>query len=112
MIGAIAEEGALYERWQPIKTAPMGRNVLIAFKNESGKWRIVKAAYFTKYALEASSDFEGGEYDEERGEYYVPPGWYEDVEAETGLDYSYHSLGPIGPTHWMPLPEPPKEPAK
>lgn len=43
-------------------------------------------------------------YDEEEDEYIVPEGWWESVR------YTEHFSAVDEPvTHWMPLPEPPKE---
>lgn len=41
--------------------------------------------------------------------YYAPEGWYEDVYAETGFDYTYHRLPYVRPLYWMPLPKPPEK---
>lgn len=46
------------------------------------------------------------EYDEETDEYYLPEGWWEVIKNWD--DYSCVAIGDFV-THWMPLPEPPKE---
>ena len=46
------------------------------------------------------------EYDEETDEYYLPEGWWEAINNWD--DYSFVAIGDFV-THWMPLPEPPKE---
>lgn len=46
------------------------------------------------------------EYDEETDEYYMPEGWWEVIKNWD--DYSCVGIGNFV-THWMPLPEPPKE---
>lgn len=47
-----------------------------------------------------------GEYDEETDEYYLPEGWWEVIK--NWEDYSSIAISDFV-THWMPLPEPPKE---
>ena len=46
------------------------------------------------------------EYDEETDEYYFPVGWWEVIKNWD--DYSCVAINDFV-THWMPLPEPPKE---
>ena len=48
------------------------------------------------------------EYDEETDEYYFPVGWWEVIKNWD--DYSCVAINDFV-THWMPLPEPPKEDA-
>lgn len=75
--------------WQPIETAPKdGTRVLVSYPLEGG-WQIYLAAWERK-----NSSFIG------RFE-----GWY--------IDRAHYALTCITkkvhfPTHWMPLPEPPK----
>ena len=46
------------------------------------------------------------EYDEETDEYYFPEGWWEVIKNWD--DYSSVAISDFV-THWMPMPEPPKE---
>lgn len=46
------------------------------------------------------------EYDEEKDEYYFPEGWWEVIKNWD--EYSCVAIADFV-THWMPLPEPPKE---
>jgi len=103
----LEEKLSLYE-WRDIKDAPKDKVMFITFKNSLGKDRVVKALYAGKYEIEdefSIGDFT--EYDEKTDRYYWPEGWYEDVEAETGMDYSFHHLGDISPTAYMNIPTPP-----
>ena len=47
------------------------------------------------------------EYDEAEDEYYIPEGWFERIENWD--DYTDIAVCDFTITHWMPLPEPPKE---
>ena len=106
-IKELEEKLSLYE-WKDIEDFKSDRVVFIYYENDLGKGRTVKALYAGKYEVEdefSIGDFT--EYDEKTGRNYWPEGWYEDVEAETGLDYSFHHLGDIKPTHFMEIPTPP-----
>ena len=67
--------------------------------------RILTAAYFGRFELEAYDDSFGDEldYNEETDEYFAPQGWYEN--SEHNPDYMYVYKNEI--THWMENPEPP-----
>jgi len=109
--GQTCPGGCKMSEWKPIATAPNRQAIFIFFRNVMGKARIIKAMRAGKFEIEEDgSDREFSDYNEANDTYYWPPGWYEDVYAETGLDYTYHHLGSeVEPTHWMPLPPPPKE---
>lgn len=95
------EESMRDRAWQPIETAPQNVNVLVAYKNGNGKWRIIKACYHTQlpWSEESYLDFVGQE-----GE-YAPKGWYEESDSHETI---YPIDGVI--SHWMPLPAPPALP--
>lgn len=93
--------------WQEIETAPKGRAVLIYYTNSLGRNRIIKAVYVERYTEEASPDsdyFEWGEGDKEEFT-CTPAGWFEQID---NLDDIYAVEVDSNPSHWMPLPEPPK----
>lgn len=92
--------------WKPIEAAPKHQDILVFYMNELGKSRIVKAAYFTRMTLEASSEFYDAEYDEKQDNYFAPEGWYESLEeASNMLDFSYYRMT-CQPELWMPIPSP------
>lgn len=79
------------------------------------------AGYTTKYVCDAfyapkhtvsagryPDDCECYEYDEEADEYFLLEGWYEVIKNWD--DYNAAAIADFV-THWMPLPEPPKEEA-
>ena len=78
--------------WHPIETAPKNRLLLVGFFNSLGKWRSMHAQW-----RDDLPQHDMAEAEDEPAE----AGWYEgSLEAEM--------LFPVNPTHWMPLPEPPK----
>lgn len=84
--------------WQLIETAPKGRKVIAGYANTLGNWRSVMACYYLPKTLDWNCDFDGGDEDG-----FAPEGWYEEIEnSETIFPMS-------APTHWMPLPKPPRE---
>jgi hypothetical protein len=90
--------------WQPIETAPQMRKLIVTYVNALGKHRTVMACYYKSHSLEMDDDYDDvGEYDPSSGASFAPEGWYEEHDSE-------HPLMPLQeqPTHWMPLPEPPK----
>ena len=94
--------------WQPIETAPNMTKILVFYRNRNGKGRIIKAFKCGKYESENSGD-DGGdwsEYCDEKDAYFDPPGWYEKIDNWD--DFTHVTVTEGEPTHWMPLPEPPK----
>lgn len=83
------------QQWQPIETAPKdGRTLLLGCFNSHGKWRTMRGEWMSEeYIAEYWEEPDG-----------VEPGWFETaVEAE-----DIPNCWRIEPTHWMPLPAPPK----
>ena len=94
-------------KWKIIKDENIenGKNVLICYKDNSGKRVIVIAAYFGQYELEACDDNMGDtlEYSEKLDEYFAPAGWYE--RCMNHPEYAYIMMYEDPPTHWMELPK-------
>lgn len=94
--------------WHPIYTVPKGTPLLAHYRNECGESRIIKAQYVEPRTMESFGyAIEFGEYDEDRGAYYVPGGWYELIE-----NWDEFSMIAIDCRldHWMPMPKPPEVP--
>jgi len=85
--------------WQPIETAPKGLNVLVAYQNKLGKWRMVRACYYEAGTLMTDDSVEEP-YCDENG--YAHPGWYEECESQ-----EYINPCDEEPTLWHPLPSAP-----
>ena len=73
------------QQWQPIETAPKDDTMLLLWSMgiHLGSWRV-------------DDGYSG---DEE-------PSWFDNSYDSFTTGYS---ASPLNPTHWMPLPEPPKE---
>lgn len=78
--------------WQPIETAPKnGTEVFVYVPGES---------LYPTVASYKSGEYWKAEYGDEA---YMEAGWY----WSFGYPSDFHEE-PVEPTHWMPLPEPPK----
>lgn len=88
-----------------------GKNVLAAcnvkLANGKSRYYVCEAFYAHKYSITCSvySDLDA-DYSEETDEYYFPEGWWECIHNWD--EYSSVAIDDFV-THWMPLPEPPKE---
>jgi hypothetical protein len=92
---AIAALQAEPQGWRPIETAPKNKVLLLGYFNAAGRWRTVRGEWFSQEEIDEQWEFP------ENGS----PGWYETcVNADEPPN-----CWPIEPTHWMPLPTPPKD---
>jgi len=86
-----------------------GTPVLAFYENRLGKGRRICAEYIAPKSRVADQlsdpDVETVEYDEEVGEYYWLPGWYERID--NWEEYSHLAVTEGDISHWMPLPTPP-----
>jgi len=96
--------------WVPVaeRMPPSGAVVLVAYRNERGEWRRIRAQWIAAKSVEAGCDSEIGEYDEATDTFYDPEGWYERVNNWD--DYSAVMVYEGTPSHWMQLPPPPEAP--
>lgn len=85
--------------WLPISEAPKGRKVLAGYKNKLGNWRTVTARYYLPQTLLLEDDR-----DDLDDDGYAPEGWYEESETQEVILRIEEP-----PTHFQPLPTPPKE---
>lgn len=103
-LGSTEQLGA----WVPVaeRMPPSGAVVLVAYRNQRGEWRRIRAQWIVAKSVEASCDSEIGEYDEATDSYYDPEGWYERINNWD--DYSAVMVHEGQPSHWMHLPAPPQ----
>ena len=106
------EEGrkVMSSEWVSVKDAlpESGVVVLVAGKNALGKWCRLRAVHAERFTIEQFGDCEYiGEYNEEKDEYYLEEGWWEQIEFWE--EYSGCRIADGFVTHWMPLPFPPAE---
>lgn len=82
-------------------------NVLVIVNENCAKNQNQIVANFIPKFTEESCCGEWSEYCEDKDMHFVPEGWYANT-TYIGDEYSSYFLeGEV--THWMPLPEPPKE---
>lgn len=83
-----------------------GVKVLAVFKNRLGNSRRICGHYVSRWTFESNCDDETyDEYSEEKDNYFLCEGWYENIENWGDFSSVYVSEGDV--THWMPLPEAP-----
>ena len=89
-----------------------GVHVLLCCEVRPSKHKYVCDGYYAKaksITCGGNIDVCAAGYDEETDEYYLLEGWYEVIK--NWEDYSSIVIDDFV-THWMPLPEPPKESAE
>lgn len=98
--------------WVPVaeRMPPPGSVVLVAYRNQLGHWRRIRAEWVPAKTQEADIDNEQGEYDEATDTHYTPEGWYELINNWD--DYSSVKVYEGEPSHWMHLPLPPNAQAE
>ena len=103
--GPVLSEGL--GAWVPVaeRMPPPGSVVLVAYRNQLGHWRRIRAEWVAAKTQEADIDNEFAEYDEATDTYYTPEGWYERINNWD--DYSSVKVSKGEPSHWMHLPLPP-----
>ncbi len=80
--------------WRPIETAPKGRKLIVGYRNCMGNWRTVMACYYPPDTLDS----------EDTKSEFADEGWYEESETHEKIMRTDEE-----PSHWMPLPDEPKE---
>ena len=108
---------AVQQKWISVKERlpENEKSVLVSGWREgiTGKlWPVVMTAFHMDgkmLAEDSSYAWSDGnvemEYDEDADDFIVPEGWFEDVQCAD----EFSMVDGIRVTHWMPLPEPPKE---
>ena len=81
--------------WLPIESAPKDKTILLGYRNTHGNWQTLRGEWFSREEIDEFWEDPDG----------VEPGWFEtSVEAD-----DVPNVWRTEPTHWMPLPQPPKE---
>jgi len=93
--------------WNNIEEAPKDKRLLVLCSRSNGSKHVVIGVYCTKFRQEASDDLAGEEwcdYDEKSDTYFVPEGWYEQIEnwddlTACAFDTRNEVIG------WLPIPD-------
>lgn len=86
-------------KWQPLETAPLGPIIILAYRNDAGKWRRVLGWWAKQFEIEVDNDdIHAGLEECPSGELYAKQGWYEYSEIDDA------PLCGLTPELWMPLP--------
>lgn len=102
------------QQWIPVaERLPEPETDVLAVCNRNGCIFVIPAIYEDGKMLTRDSAWNWsdiycyGLYDEEADDYYIPEGWWENRQFNP--DDVYNNPVACAVTHWMPLPEPPKE---
>lgn len=102
------------QQWIPVaERLPEPETDVLAVCNRNGCIFVTPAIYEDGKMLTRDSAWNWndiyyyGLYDEEADDYYIPEGWWENRQFNP--DDVYNNPVDCAVTHWMPLPEPPKE---
>lgn len=102
------------QQWIPVaERLPEPETDVLAVCNRNGYIFVIPAIYEDGKMLTQESAWNWndiycyGLYDEETDDYYIPEGWWENRQFNP--DDVYNNPVDCAVTHWMPLPEPPKE---
>lgn len=101
-------EQAMENEWVSVKERLPENNVHVLLACKCGIGSYVCDGFHTEKYSTPTEFYEDidADYNEETDEYYFPEGWWEVIKNWD--DYSCVSIEDTV-THWMPLPEPPKE---
>lgn len=101
----------LRKRWIPVTERLPENDVHVLLSCKCGSGAYVCDGFHTEKYSTPTQFYEDidADYDEETDEYYFPEGWWEVIKNWD--DYSCVAIEDTV-THWMPLPEPPKEEVK
>lgn len=84
--------------WQPIESAPKdGRKIILFYRNRGGLPRTVMGMWLTDERANEIDNVGVG----------LEAGWYERIDNWD--DFTHVAIHEGEPTHWQPLPEPPKD---
>ena len=102
------------QQWIPVaERLPEPETDVLAVCNRNGYIFVIPAIYEDGKMLTRDSAWNWsdiycyGLYDEEADDYYIPEGWWENRQFNP--NDVYNNPVDCAVTHWMPLPEPPKE---
>ena len=90
--------------WIPVSSSrpDPSKKVLAFYLNPLGNGRIVVASWVPANTCQDSCDEDLTEYNEELDDYFLPEGWYEQIENWD--DFGALKIYDGTVTHWMPLP--------